>query len=139
VSISVSTDIVLDVMKAAGPAKRAAAVASLGDAQAVANRKFEAVMLRSMTEEMMPKDAGGLYGEGTAGNIWRSLQADLMSQEMAKGGGIGIARMLAKSQDRIGGDGAALNAIEPLNREPQVRNVQGWPYFAIVDFTGKPA
>jgi Rod binding domain-containing protein len=130
-SISISTDLVLDVMKAAGPERRAAAAAKLANPQAVANQKFEAVMLRSMAEEMMPKDTSSIYGEGTAGNIWRSLQADLMSQEMAKAGGIGIARILGKTQDRVsqGTDAAALNGIITGTGHISLQATSEWPYF----------
>lgn len=79
------------------------------------SQQFEAMMLRSFVEDMMPKSTGGLYGEGTAGDIWRSLEVDFMSQEIAKSGGIGIAEIVNKSDKS---DGAAnssnsLNRIEP--------------------------
>jgi Rod binding domain-containing protein len=140
-SISISSDLVLDVMKAADPVKRAAASAKLATPQAAANEKFEAVMLRNMAEDMLPKDSSALYGEGTAGNIWRSLEADLMSQEMAKGGGIGIARMLGKAQDRLGTatDAVHLNAISS-NEHVAVRQLSGeWPYFNASELMAKPS
>ncbi len=140
-SISISSDLVLDVMKAADPVKRAAASARLANPQAVANQKFEAVMLRNMAEGMLPKGSSSLYGEGMAGNIWRSLQADLMGQEMAKGGGIGIARMLAKAQDRLGGQGdaASLNTISLQGHLAALRPSSEWPYFITSDLTAEPS
>jgi peptidoglycan hydrolase FlgJ len=133
-SISPPTDIVLDVMKAADPARLQAAKAKLNAVSA--NREFEAVMLRGLAEDMLPKDTS-LYGAGTAGSMWRSLQADLISQEMAKAGGIGIARMLDKTQDRIGNspDARAMNTI-PAQRETADAGAKPWPYFSALDFNG---
>jgi Rod binding domain-containing protein len=140
-SITISSDLVLGVMRAASPSKRTAAEARLASPQLDANRKFEAVMLRSMAEEMLPKDTSSLYGAGTAGNIWRSLQADLMSQEMAKAGGIGIARMLAKAQDRLGvsADASSLNAIPLDAGSAESRSTHEWPYFESSGATANPS
>jgi Rod binding domain-containing protein len=139
-SISISSDLVLDVMKAANPMRRAAASTKLASPQAVANQKFEAVMLRNMAEDMLPKNSSHLYGEGTAGNIWRSLQADLLSQEMAKAGGAGIARMLDKAQDRVNEnrDAANLNAISPQGHLVAAQSSSEWPYFIANDLPKSP-
>jgi Rod binding domain-containing protein len=49
-------------------------------------------------ESMLPKDAEQVFGKGSAGNIWRSMMAEQIGNEMAKGKGIGIAQQLAKSR-----------------------------------------
>lgn len=61
-------------------------------------RKFEAFVLQMFVETMLPKDAEDVYGKGTAGNIWRSMLAEQIGNEMAKGNGVGIAKQLAKSR-----------------------------------------
>jgi Rod binding domain-containing protein len=132
------TDLVLGVMHAAQPQRAAAAAARLSAPSHDVNQKFEAVMLRRMVEEMLPKDSSSLYGEGTAGDIWRSLQADLMSQEMAKGGGVGLAKLLDKAQDRLGQqDSGSLNSIAPRLNAPQVTTAE-WPYFKHARLMDKP-
>ena len=89
-----TTDLVLDVMRAAEPQKLAAASQRLSGGggsnvrpwqpparrsraapgrAAKAHQQFESAMLRTFTEQMMPKDTSSLYGEGTAADIWRSL------------------------------------------------------------------
>ncbi len=83
------------VLNASDPA------AATGPSKAVnpkekAYQQFEASVLRNFVEEMLPKATENVYGEGTAGNVWRSMQADFMSQELAKSGGIGIASTLAR-------------------------------------------
>jgi peptidoglycan hydrolase FlgJ len=61
-------------------------------------RKFEAFVLQTFVESMLPQDASDVFGKGTAGTIWRSMLAEQISNEMAKGNGIGIAKQLAKAR-----------------------------------------
>jgi flagellar protein FlgJ len=61
-------------------------------------RKFEAFVLQMFVESMLPKDANDVFGKGTAGTVWRSMLAEQISNEMAKGNGVGIAKQLAKSR-----------------------------------------
>jgi peptidoglycan hydrolase FlgJ len=61
-------------------------------------RKFEAFILQMFVESMLPKDADDVFGKGTAGTVWRSMLAEQISNEMAKGNGIGIAKQLEKSR-----------------------------------------
>jgi hypothetical protein len=61
-------------------------------------RKFEAFILQMFVESMLPKGTEDLYGKGTAGTVWRSMLAEQIGNEMAKGNGIGIAKQLAKSR-----------------------------------------
>jgi len=61
-------------------------------------RKFEAFVLQMFVESMLPKDASNVFGKGTAGTIWRSMMAEQIGNEMARGNGVGIAKQLAKSR-----------------------------------------
>ena len=70
-------------------------------------RKFEAFILQMFVESMLPKDASEVFGKGTAGTVWRSMLAEQIGNEMAKGNGIGIAQQLAKarsSTDTVGAE-----------------------------------
>lgn len=69
-------------------------------------RKFEAFVLQMFVESMLPKDASNIFGKGTAGTVWRSMLAEQISNEMAKGNGIGIAKQLAKSRSATDSAGA---------------------------------
>ncbi len=65
---------------------------------------FEAVVLQSFISSMLPENAENVYGEGTAGSVWKSMLAEQISKQMAKSGGIGIAeRILATNSASIGG------------------------------------
>ena len=113
--------------------------AATGSAKAVnpkekAYQQFEASVLRNFVEEMLPKATENVYGEGTAGNVWRSMQADFMSQELAKSGGIGIASTLARLDEARtrSQPGTALNEIAPKAEGAggSITNTSEWPYFS---------
>lgn len=99
-----------------------------------AYQQFEASVLRNFVEEMLPKSTENTYGEGTAGNVWRSMQADFMSQELAKSGGIGIASTLARLDEAKAGAsaGLTLNEIAPGadGSRDFIVNTSEWPYFS---------
>jgi hypothetical protein len=59
-------------------------------------KRFEAMVLQTFIQNMLPKDAEGVYGKGLAGDMWKSQMAEQLADVMADRGGIGIAkRMLA--------------------------------------------
>jgi hypothetical protein len=59
--------------------------------------KYEAFVLSSFVETMLPKDSQALFGRGTAGEIWRSMLSEGLGNQLARVGGIGIAEMLASA------------------------------------------
>ncbi|MBJ7403996.1 MAG: rod-binding protein [Bradyrhizobium sp.] len=58
-------------------------------------RKFEAFILQTFVETMLPKESEEVFGKGTAGGIWKSMLAEQLGSQLAKGKGIGIAKQLA--------------------------------------------
>lgn len=56
------------------------------------NQEFEAFILQTFVESMLPKNAENTYGKGTAGSIWKSMMAEQISGQVARAGGIGIAQ-----------------------------------------------
>ncbi len=51
-------------------------------------------MLNSFVGELLPKDTGEVFGQGTAGDMWRSMLAEQVSTQIAKSGKLGLARRL---------------------------------------------
>ncbi|MBA2125922.1 flagellar biosynthesis protein FlgJ [Hyphomicrobium methylovorum] len=71
-----------------------------GDARAKdAGEKFEAMYLRQMLEECLPKDSESLFGEGTSGTVWRSMLADSLATTLAKSGTIGLGKMVIQAEN----------------------------------------
>lgn len=60
-------------------------------------KKFEGLVLQQFVEAMMPDKSETVFGKGNAGHIWKSMLAEQIGQQIAKAGGIGIARMLDKA------------------------------------------
>jgi len=56
--------------------------------------QFEAVLLNSFVSEMLPKDTPEAYGQGLAGEMWRSMLADQVSRKIASSGTLGIGQRL---------------------------------------------
>ena len=60
-------------------------------------RKFEAFILQTFVETMLPKQSEEVFGKGTAGGVWKSMLAEQLGAQLAKGKGIGIAKQLASA------------------------------------------
>lgn len=57
-------------------------------------QRFEAMVLTTFIQNMMPKDTEGVYGKGLAGDMWKSQLAEKVADVMAAHGGIGIAKSM---------------------------------------------
>jgi hypothetical protein len=67
---------------------------------AAAYQKFEAFLLQTFVEAMLPKDASNVYGSGTAGDIWRSMFAEHIANELAESAKLGIATRISENRNR---------------------------------------
>lgn len=127
-AISTPGDIVLDVMRAADPQKIEAARAQLqrvsqaaaatgtfevataaaapraADGGAGAFQQFEAMVLGTMFQSMLPQDSASIYGEGLSGDMWKSILAQHLGEVTAARGGIGIANRFLADRYREGED-----------------------------------
>ncbi len=124
-SLAPSTDLVLEVSRAADPARAAAvmdrlkALSSQGanspqdfattleqaapppaaagaplSREAKAERQLESVVLSEFIGEMLPKEAPSVFGQGYAGDMWRSMLAERVADQIAASGRLGIALRL---------------------------------------------
>ncbi|MGI4764067.1 MAG: rod-binding protein [Janthinobacterium lividum] len=59
-------------------------------------QKFEAVLLQTFVQEMLPKD-DKLYGDAATADAYRSMMAEQLANQMTKSGRIGIAKMIEKA------------------------------------------
>lgn len=79
-------------------------------------QQFESFVLRSFVETMLPKENDSFFGTGTAGQIWKSMLAERIGDEMAKDGGIGIAELLEKRHTAGGSAETAKAASAAMDR-----------------------
>jgi Rod binding domain-containing protein len=73
---------------------RATADRAAGTDPAKKFKHFEAMVLQTFIQNMLPKDTEGVYGKGLAGDMWKSQLAERVADVMADRGGIGIAKSL---------------------------------------------
>jgi peptidoglycan hydrolase FlgJ len=92
---------------AAGARSRLANMPGGPDKLGEAKTQFEAMMLSSFVGELLPKDASNVFGQGTAGDMWRSMLAEQVSLQIAKSGKLGLARRLFATHELIARDRSA--------------------------------
>ena len=149
-AISPPSDIVLDVARAAEPEKLAAARARLANRTAAAAaalneafsagdlrhtpvaediapagtpetyKNFEAMVLSTFVQSMLPKEAGVVYGDGISGDMWKSLLAQQLGTAIADRGGIGIADHLLKDHYYDGDMKVALAGVSDGQEKAQL-------------------
>jgi Rod binding domain-containing protein len=73
-----------------------------------AYQRFEAVVLQTFLQSMMPKNSEAVYGSVLAGDMWKSELAQQVASVMAKRGGIGIANRLLKAHYMVEGKSVPL-------------------------------
>ena len=56
--------------------------------------EFEASILKTFVDAILPKDETDVYGQGSAGDIWKSMLADQIAKQIAKSGAFGISKRL---------------------------------------------
>ena len=79
--------------------------------------QFEGFVLRNFVESMLPTEASNYFGEGTAGEVWRSMMAEEIGNELAKNGGIGIADSIrSRETTALASDNGAVSATSGLER-----------------------
>lgn len=80
-----------------------------------AHQEFEAYILQTFVESMLPKEAENTYGKGNAGSIWKSMLAEQIGAQLAKAGGIGIADKLLNVRKHGPSAEAPRATIQPVN------------------------
>lgn len=78
-------------------------------------RKFEAMVLSTFVESMLPSKADSVYGSGYAGNVWRSMLAQKIGDQVAEAGGIGIAKQISARHPEMAVSGAAMTEAQPAS------------------------
>ena len=104
---SSATAIPAPVANAADARSRLAEIPGGPDKLGQAKTQFEAMMLNSFVGELLPKDASSVFGQGMAGDMWRSMLAEQVSLQIAKSGKLGLARHLFATHELSARAGSA--------------------------------
>lgn len=87
-----------------------------GPSKAEAYRKFEAMVLDTFVQNMLPQDAQSVYGGGLSGDMWKSMMSGKIAEVVAERGGVGIASSLLGEHYM---DGDVRRAVGPVSRGPE--------------------
>ena len=68
--------------------------------------RFEAFVLQNFIEAMLPAQSETIFGRGNTGEIWKSLLAEKLAEQLARAGGIGIAERIMDAHPPPSGDPA---------------------------------
>lgn len=90
-----------------------------------AHEKFEAVVLEQFVKYLLPEDSEVIFGEGTAGEIWKGMMAQQLGAALSEAGGIGIAQQLAAAHSAsalssVLGSGQNPSSDPDLNRASNI-------------------
>ena len=64
------------------------------DKASKAETQFESVMLNAFINELLPKEAPDAFGQGLSGQMWRSLLAEKIANQIAGSGALGLGSRL---------------------------------------------
>jgi peptidoglycan hydrolase FlgJ len=64
-------------------------------------QKFEAFLLQSWLEALLPKEDSGAYGKGPGADIWRSMMAEQLSTQVVRAGGVGLHKLLTHKNSSV--------------------------------------
>ena len=104
-------DFAADLARASAASLPGAASAGLSNARAAlasataaspasrAKLEFETMLTNSFVQEILPKDTTGVYWQGYAGDMWRSMLSEQVSRQIAKSGALGLSRRLFATHD----------------------------------------
>lgn len=90
------------------------------DARTKAYKGLEQLVLQSLVENMLPKDASEIFGHGAAGDIWRSMLAEQLATQIGKNVDLGLFKAASVGGGAIApspeGEGGArgINANDAL-------------------------
>ncbi len=99
-----------------------AQVAAAPDQMSRAKVEFEATMLNSFVSELLPKDPSNMFGEGAAGDMWRSMLSEQISRQIAKSGALGLSRRLFATHELAphGARGPGVHATDPAEMSANI-------------------
>lgn len=78
-----------------------------------APQQFEAFVLQTFVEQLLPKDVDSVYGGGAGGSYWKSMLSEKLAEVLAARGDFGIAQYLRNGS----GSGTAVGSPTQVQAE----------------------
>lgn len=94
------------------------------DAQTKAYKGLEQLVLKNLMESMLPKESGAFFGNGTAGDVWRSFLADQLAAQLGKSVDLGLAHHLKAAPNTLTSQAPFHNPVQGI--APGNSSLDGW-------------
>jgi peptidoglycan hydrolase FlgJ len=91
--------------------------------------QLEAFVLQTFIQNMLPSNAEAAFGKGTAGEVWKSMLAEQLANQMALSGQVGLARRLAEGiEGRTAFPGGGAAPVPPVPPRAAGALLEALPY-----------
>lgn len=87
--------------------------------------KFEAGILQSFIQSMLPNQSGSVYGKGLSGDMWKSMMAEQIAGQIAANGRIGIASRLLADRYVDGETVKSIGAVSDTEKDAAIGRRKG--------------
>jgi flagellar protein FlgJ len=101
---------------ALAPAKLEAATPAVPSKTGKTMQQFEAQVIQTFIEQMMPEATANNFGSGTAGGVWRSMLSEQIANQIAKAGGLGLREKVEAAIAARNNTGAADGAVAAAHK-----------------------
>lgn len=81
--------------------------------RAKALKGVEELVLQRLVEAMLPKEDSGVFGGGTAGDVWSSMLAEQLAKQIGKTVDLGLGKSAAPAAIAIRDEGRAIEMVAP--------------------------
>ena len=71
----------------------------------------EELVLQRLVEAMLPKEDSGVFGSGTAGDVWRSMLAEQLAKQIGKTVDLGLGKSAAPAAVAMRDEGQAIAPV----------------------------
>lgn len=101
---------------ALAPAKLDNTASAVPSKTAKTMQQFEAQVIQTFIEQMMPEATANNFGSGTAGGVWRSMLSEQIANQIAKAGGLGLRAKVEAAIAARNNTGSADGAVAAAHK-----------------------
>jgi Rod binding domain-containing protein len=88
-----------------------------------AAQKFEAFVLQSFIQEMMPETQESVFGGGISGDFWKSMMSEKIAEQVAARGSLGIANTVRAQHAMPALPSSGFNPLDVLDHASTLTGV----------------
>ena len=93
-----------------------AAAEPAADDRSKAYKGVEELVLQRLVEAMLPREDSGVFGGGTAGDVWRSMLAEQLAKQIGKSVDLGLVKIVPGARAATGDASHAAATAAPARQ-----------------------